>query len=62
MSDSLRIILIVVMLAAGVAMMCYAGYLQYASLPEDHTFRQGGVRAALVLGGVALIFGGSRLS
>jgi hypothetical protein len=54
-------VLVVVMLAAGVAMICYAGYLQYASLPGEHTVRQGGKRAALALGGLALILGGSLL-
>lgn len=62
MGENLRIALVLVMLAAGVAMVCYAGYLQYASLPEEHTFRQGSKRAALALGGVALIFWASRLS
>jgi hypothetical protein len=61
-SDSLRILLVVAMLTAGVAMVGYAGYLQYASLPEEQTFSKGSVRAALILGGAALIVGGSRLS
>jgi hypothetical protein len=60
-SDGLRIILLVVMLPAGVAMVCYAGYLQYASLPEEHTRRKGSVRFALAVAGIALIVGGSRL-
>ena len=62
MSDGLRIVLVVVMLAAGVAMVCYAGYLQYASLPQEHTVRQNSTRAALAAGGIALILCGSRLS
>jgi hypothetical protein len=51
----------VLMLAVGVAMVCYAGYLQYASLPSEHTFRQWGKRAGIALGGLALITGGSIL-
>ena len=62
MGEELRAVLVVVLLAAGVAMVCYAGYLQYASLPEEHTFRQGSKRAAMALGGVVLIVAGSLLS
>ena len=62
MAETLRIVLVVVMLVTGVVMVCYAGYLQYASLPEEHTVRQGSKRAALALGGIALIFWASRLS
>jgi hypothetical protein len=62
MGETLRGVLVVVLLVTGVAMVCYAGYLQYASLPEEHTSRQGSRRAALALGGFALIVGGSRLA
>jgi hypothetical protein len=62
MGDSLRIVLVVVMLTAGVAMVGYAGYLQYVSLPGEHTVRKGSARAALIIGGAVLIVGGSRLS
>jgi hypothetical protein len=61
MGDSLRGVLAVVMVAAGIAMCVFAGYLQYASLPEEHTLGQVTKRAALALGGIALIFLGSRL-
>ncbi|CAA9222971.1 MAG: hypothetical protein AVDCRST_MAG52-563 [uncultured Blastococcus sp.] len=62
MSEGLRLALVVVLVAAGVAMICWAGYLQYASLPHEHTVRQGAKRTALAGCGMALILGGSRLS
>ena len=61
MGEPLRVLLAIVMLAAGVGMVGYAGYLQYASLPEEHTMRKGSIRVALALGGVALLVGGSQL-
>ena len=61
MSDPVQVGLAVVLVAAGVAVLGYAGYLQYASLPEEHTFAQGGKRVALALAGVTLILVGSRL-
>ena len=51
--------LAVVLLAAGVAALGYAGYLQYAALPEEHTFVHGGERVALA--GATLILVDSRL-
>jgi hypothetical protein len=62
MGETLRGVLVVVLLVTGVVMVCYAGYLQYASLPGEHTLRRGSRRAGLVLGGFALIVGGSRLA
>jgi uncharacterized membrane protein YphA (DoxX/SURF4 family) len=61
MVEPLRVVLAVVLLVAGVGVVGYAGYLQYASLPEEHTFARGSARAALALAGVALIILGSRL-
>jgi hypothetical protein len=61
MSDPVRVGLAVVLLAAGVTALGYAGYLQYAALPEEHTFAQGGKRVAMALAGATLIFVGSRL-
>ena len=43
------------------ALVGYAGYLQYGSLPEEHTFARSSKRAALAVLGVALIVLGSRL-
>ena len=50
-----------VLLVGGLAMIGYAGYLQYASLPEEHTMGQGSRRLALALGGLILLFVGSQL-
>jgi hypothetical protein len=61
MSDPLRVGLAVVLLVVGMAALLFAGYLQYASLPEEHTLAKGGARAALALAGVALVLVGSRL-
>ena len=61
MSDLLHVGLAVVLMVAGMAALLRAGYLQYAALPEEHTFATSGARAALALVGVALVFGGSRL-
>lgn len=61
MGEPLRVTLAVAMLVCGWALIGYAGYLQYAVLPEEHTFAQGGKRLALALGGLALIVGGSVL-
>ena len=61
MGDPLRAALAVLLLVAGVALVGYAGYLQYGSLPEEHTLARGSMRAALAVLGVALIVLGSRL-
>jgi hypothetical protein len=61
MADPMRVVLAVVLIVAGVAAALYAGYLQYVSLPEEHTFARGGKRLALAVGGIALIVGGSQL-
>jgi hypothetical protein len=61
MSEDLRTAVAVLMLAVGVAMVCYAGYLQYASLPNEHTVRQWGKRTGIALAGLALITSGSIL-
>jgi hypothetical protein len=61
MSDPVRVGLAVVLVAAGVAALGCAGYLQCAVLPEEHTLAQGGKRVALALAGTTLILVGSRL-
>jgi len=61
MSDSVRLGLAVVLVAAGMAALGYAGYLQYAALSEEHTFAQGGKRVAMALAGATLVLVGSRL-
>ena len=61
MSDPARVGLAVALLALGVAALGYAGYLQYAALPGEHTFAHGGIRVAMALAGATLIFVGSRL-
>ena len=61
MSEPLRVVLAAILMVVGVAAVVYAGYLQYVSLPEEHTFARGGKRLALAVGGIALIVGGSQL-
>jgi hypothetical protein len=61
MADPLRVALVVVLIVVGLAMAGYAGYLQYVSLPEDHTFARRSRRAALALAGVTLILLGTQL-
>jgi len=61
MGEPVRVALAVVLLVFGVAAAVYAAYLQYVSLPEEHTFAQGGKRLALAVGGIALVVGGGQL-
>ena len=61
MAQPLRVVLALVMIAAGMAMCGYAGYLWYACLPEEHTRRQAGKRVSLALGGLVLVLWGSHL-
>jgi hypothetical protein len=61
MSEPLRVFLATALMVVGVAAAVYAGYLQYVSLPEEHTVARGGRRLALALGGISLIVGGSQL-
>ena len=61
MGDPLRAALAGLLLVAGVALVGYAGYLQYGSLPEEHTLERGSKRAAVAVPGVALIVLESRL-
>ncbi len=51
----------VVLIVAGWALLILAGYLQYAALPEEHTRRAITTRAALALGGLALVLVGTEL-
>jgi hypothetical protein len=61
MAEPLRIVIAAVLMAAGVVAAVCSGYLQYVSLPEEHTVAQRSKRLALALGGIALIVGGSHL-
>lgn len=61
MHDPLRLAIAAVLMGLGVAMAVYAGYLQYAALPEEHTFAAGGKRLALAVVGIAMIVGGTQL-
>jgi len=60
MDEPVRVVL-ATGLIIGVAAAVYAGYLQYVSLPEEHTFAQGGKRLVLGVGGIALIVGGTQM-
>ena len=42
MGEPVRVVLAVVVIVVGVAAAVYAGYLQYAALPEEHTLARGG--------------------
>lgn len=61
MSDPVRVVLAVVLIVAGVAALACAGYLQYVALPEEHTRRAITTRAALAMGGLALVLVGTQL-
>jgi hypothetical protein len=61
MGEPLRVVLAAVLIVVGVAAAVYAGYLQYAALPGEHTVAQGSKRLALAVGGIALIVGGGQM-
>lgn len=48
-------------MTAGVVALGYSAYVQYAALPEDHTFARGSRRVALALEGATLIVVGAQL-
>jgi hypothetical protein len=56
----LRVGVAVVLVAAGVALLGVALYRQYVALPAEQTRGSTIVRAALVVGGLALLVTGSR--
>ena len=63
MGETLRAFVAVGAMLAGMAMVAYAGYLQYVALPEEHTPRHVITRAALfVVGLVVVLLGAGILS
>jgi hypothetical protein len=58
MSEPFRVVLAVALIVIGLGMVGYAGYLQYASLPEERTFARHSKLAALALAGVLLMLVG----
>jgi hypothetical protein len=52
--ENVRAALAIVMMIAGMALVTYAGYLQYVALPEEHAPRHVITRAALLVVGLAL--------
>ena len=61
MGEPLRVTLAVLVLVGGWGALGYALYLQYVSLPSEHTLRHVSMRAALALVGLTLLFLGSLL-
>lgn len=61
MGQPQRTILALVLVAAGILVCGYAIYLEYASLPGEHTLRQASKRMSLAFGGVTLLVLGSWL-
>lgn len=55
MGELFRVVLVAVMLVCGWVALGYALYLQYASLPEEHTMTRVHMRLTLALGGIALL-------
>ena len=51
----------VVMIVAGMALVAYAGYLQFVALPEEHTPGHVITRAALFVVGLVLALLGSEI-
>jgi uncharacterized membrane protein YidH (DUF202 family) len=58
--DGLRITIAVLMVAGGMTLIGTALYLQWASLPQEHTRKQVATRAILGLIGLALVVGGAQ--
>ncbi len=54
MGENLRASLAIGMMVAGMALVVYAGYLQFVALPEEHTPRHVTTRAALFVAGLLL--------
>jgi hypothetical protein len=59
MGENLRAALAIGMMIAGMALVAYAGYLQYVALPEEHAPRHVIARAALFVVGLVLAFAGA---
>ena len=54
MGETARASLAIGMMIAGMALVAYAGYLQYVALPEEHTPRHVITRVALFVVGLVL--------
>ncbi len=59
MGESLGAFLAVGMMIAGMALVAYAGYLQYVALPEEHAPRGVLTRTALLVLGLVLALVGA---
>jgi hypothetical protein len=54
MGENLRAALAIMMMITGMALVAYAGYLQYVALPAEHAPRHVITRAALFVLGLVL--------
>jgi hypothetical protein len=54
MGENLRAFLAIGMMIAGMALVAYAGYLQYVALPGEHASRHVITRTALFVVGLVL--------
>jgi hypothetical protein len=54
MDESLRALLAVAMMISGMALVAYAGYLQYVALPGEYAPRHVITRTALLVVGLGL--------
>ena len=54
MNENLPAALAIVMMIVGMALVAYAGYLQFVALPEEHTPRHVITRIALSVVGLVL--------
>ena len=54
MGENLRTFLAIAMMITGMALVAYAGYRQYVSLPEERAPRHVIIRTGLLLAGLAL--------
>ena len=59
MGENLSPFLAIGMMIAGMALVAYAGYLQYVALPEEHAPRHVLTRTALFVGGLVLVLLGA---
>ena len=63
MGENLRTFLAIAMMITGMALVAYAGYREYVSLPEERTPRHVMTRTALLVVGLALaLLGAATLS
>ena len=59
MAEILRAFLAIGLIITGMALVAYAGYLQYVALPEEHAPRHVLTRTALFVGGLVLVLTGA---